>query len=142
MGMFDYIQCKHKLSGKYYPDRWFQTKDLDLTLAEYQISKEGRLLKMKTKHTTVPVKKRRYYKKWCREKDHPNRALLLLIGSVKVTKLGWEDTHYHGSIVFYTDSKNGKWMEYMATFDKGQLQKIESVAPRTMRKQQREEAAK
>lgn len=138
MGMFDYIQCEHKLSGKWYKDVWFQTKDLSLELAEYKISKEGRLLKMKTKHTRVPLKKRPYYKKWLKDKKNPSAILLKLAGSIKVTKLGWEDTHTHGTVVFYTNAKNGRWMEYMATFDRGQLQQIEKVPPRTMRRAQTE----
>lgn len=134
--MFDYIQCEHKLSGKWYKGRWFQTKDLELMLSEYKISKEGRLLHMKTKHTRVPLKKRPYYKEWLKDKKNPSAILLKLAGSIKVTKLGWEDTHYHGLLVFYDSSKNGRWMEYLATFNKGQLVSIEKVVPRTMRKEE------
>src|SRR5688500_1170508 len=48
MGMYDEIRCKAPLPGNaatfVTPDHWFQTKDLECALGNYEITEDGKLI--------------------------------------------------------------------------------------------------
>lgn len=141
--MFDTIYIKKKLpltkELKALNVNWnevdFQTKDLYNCLETYEITKAGRLLNLKQE------------RKWV---DDDNAFLK---GYLEVVSEEWVDTHFHGTVNFYTgecDNKNHHWnhlkdseqlswediekiegndwwIEFEAYFTKGQLDDIKLI---------------
>ncbi len=111
MGMFDEIRCKYPLPIAL-PDwvDWFQTKDLDCTLRQFEITEDGRLIELPA------------------EPDTWNDA----------DPGDWSD--YHADLRFYTTNlaasgPDGRWVqsgtgddyesfEFVARFTDGKLTRI------------------
>lgn len=124
MGLFDTIIVKDKLPWT--DEMWteglpsaikdFQTKDLSNCLALYKIE-NGRLLQQKfTEEVWV-------------EPD-PNNKDEFDFGHLDCKGEYWEDTEYHGKLQFYDYNSTDKpgndcWVEFAATFTKGQLDGVE-----------------
>lgn len=112
-GLYDTIICRYPLPGELpafiEAGHRFQTKDLAYRLATYEITAEGRVLQ-----------------------THP--------GAWGDPEPNWRpsDTHHHGTLDFYTgntaasgpggiytrDGSDSEFVEYRATFDRGQLVSI------------------
>lgn len=105
----------------------FQTKDLDNCLGEYWISKEGKLFEHVVEREYVPFTKEELKTKNVRPWE--------LWKDVIEKEARDVEQSYHGSITFYTyeeypttsDQKELKdfWVEFVAYFIYGQLDKIE-----------------
>jgi hypothetical protein len=122
MGMYDIITVKDKLPWT--DDMWaeglpnacteFQTKDLMESLANYKIE-NGRLF----------IQKYKEVKQVGMETCNGWGSTLQRTGEY------WEDTNYHGKLSFYDYASNDKignndcWVEFVATFTNGQVDKIE-----------------
>lgn len=116
MGMFDYIKCEYPLPDTEAQDSDFQTKDLDCTMAQYTITREGKLIHHTTRMEVVPEEERPFYgtPRW----DGP---LGQLYGSMKAIPTGDVDLDYHGDLVFYDDNI------YKARFTNGTVEWIRRV---------------
>lgn len=140
MGMFDTVNVKVDLpvpdglnrEGFNWKDSDFQTKDLDNSLALYEITTSGRLMRLDQDNVWVP------------DDD------AFLGGHFDVKSEEWRDAHYHGNLLFYTsycekpeyrwEYEKGAdqmswsdileldgydwWVEFEAVFDSGQLREI------------------
>jgi len=129
MGMFDTIHVKRKLplnkelSGL--DIKWseleFQTKDLDNSLANYTITKTGKLVEN--------VREFEYVHYTEEEKKSKDRKPWDLFKAVKTTKEYDQDVKHHGVIIFYTSvdytDEEEFWVEFKASFTHGKLDKME-----------------
>jgi hypothetical protein len=137
MGMYDTVFCKKKLPlskelKKLKDIKWeeldFQTKDLECTLTDYEITKSGKL------------RVHKHEREWVDDEN------AFLKGYLKSTKDWWEDEIFTGTIDFYTGLTTGPeginvlnahqisedkeiegddwWVEFTAEFVKGKLTEL------------------
>lgn len=129
--MFDTINCKYPLPRPDNPmelkdfnfnSASFQTKDLENSLANYEIREDGSFWIRKFESEYV-------------EGDKKSKSFMGRLGRMKLIKEWWEPTKFTGTIEFYNsmgfdceldrDSyKNDYWVEYIATFVGGQITSI------------------
>ena len=127
MGMFDTIAVAEKLPitqemidlGLEEKLQEFQSKDLNCCLDLY-FMQNGRLFVEKYKET-----------KWI-EGDKKAKSIFARLGHMERNDPYQEDTNFHGKVNFYNYIMDvaGKYdcmIEFCATYDKGQLEKIELV---------------
>ena len=141
MGMFDRIHCEYPLPDSDAQNLEFQTKDLDCSLTDYDITKEGRLVEHHWDYEATPEDELPY-------KDSENE-LMRFVGSIRRVEGSHRvvDTNYHGMLRFYgsihtgdlfmIDSKTGKdtahpgpepeWFEYEAKFTDGTVVSITRI---------------
>lgn len=124
MGMFDELFCEYTLPDPEHQDMRFQTKGVFKLMRWLVITKEGRLYWFKTKTVPVPEEERYYYGKpeWD-DSDPAMRDLYRLAGSTKQVPLTEIDLFHDGDLRFYT-ARGDEWIEYIATFEDGQLVSI------------------
>lgn len=101
MSLYDTLKCHYPLPDPELQDEEFQTKDLEAMLNRYLIDAEGKLWRL---HRGVDLF----------ERNNPPEADKM------------EDTHYHGDIGFYTDTKEGR-VEYRARFTHGIVEWIRRI---------------
>jgi hypothetical protein len=128
MGLFDSLQVQKELpippELQPLPINWaeeeFQTKDLDNSLAEYLIKKNGDLVEIVTERQYIPHKNpkdAKFPKMWAQviEKEPYERPL-----------------NHHGTLLFYTSvgltPTQDAWVEFEAYYSYGKLDKIELKA--------------
>jgi hypothetical protein len=112
MGMFDQLRCHVPLPVEAVQDHVFQTKSLDCTLANYEITPEGRLLEERFDY-----------------EDHssPDQSILQrLQSSMVAVNRRWEAVDFTGEVEFYTSLRREKgesesWIEFVARFEQGAL---------------------
>ena len=123
--MFDDIKVKISLpdlEDEISRSLTFQTKDTPAQFMEkYEISENGRLIHMKVEYESVPEEERPFYGK--PEWEHGVNKFL---GCINVKELGWEDTEFHGDLIFYT-SHNKEWFEYEARFTEGNFTRVKRI---------------
>lgn len=125
MGMFDDISVAEPLPysdemialGLNINDRSFQTKDLDCVMAKYYIQSRKLFIEKYKKETYI-------------EGNKNSKNIFDRIGYLDRQEPYLEQVFYHGEIYFYDfiDNVNDKydcWVEFKATFTKGNLEKIE-----------------
>jgi len=122
MGMFDEVICEWKLPIPELQNDIFQTKDFDSLMNTYKITTKGELLKEEIEYELVPEEKRPYYgtKKW--EKG----VMFKLFGAIKKNRLGWVNTNFDGTFVFYT-YKNKQFYQFEAKFVNGNLMELRTI---------------
>ena len=122
MGMYDTLNVEDDIDLPGFPineTRSFQTKDLDCSMDLLKITSQGRLVRENRRYETVPEEERPYA-------SHPEEWMRSF-GSVRLVRLGWQDTNYHGKIIFYTSVGKGDWYEYEAKFTDGNLVDIRPI---------------
>lgn len=128
MGMYDSLICKYplpepadlmelKIIGLNNLD--FQTKDLENGLLNYTIREDGTL--WETRNT--------YEFKEGNDRDKEEKYLFSELSEPKLVKSEEIQVNYHGSLYFYdyhADStlNNDYYIEFLATFSRGQLENI------------------
>ncbi len=105
MSLYDTIKCDYPLPDPEFQGEEFQTKDLEEMLNRYLIAADGKLWRL---HKGVDF--------FGMNDVPPDIA--------ETDKM--EDTHYHGDICFYTDTKEG-WVEYRARFTHGMVEWIHRI---------------
>jgi hypothetical protein len=138
MGLVDNVKCEQPLDEDWHNTLTFQSKDLDPANKDIMITKEGRLIWHKYYHETVPEEERPYYEaKWKNPKEW--LKALKMIGSVRIVHEADIDLQFHGTMKFYALCHYGEtqekfeepqWIDYDATFEKGQLVEIKRVIGR------------
>ena len=145
MGMYDNIKCKYPLPDAAAQGVDFQTKDLECTLAEYEITEDGRLIEHCWDYEATPEDELPH-------KDAPKDSILRICGIIRRVKGSYriEEQDYDGVLNFYGDAQSGElmmlnfktgvdelhpgprpeWFEYDATFVAGKLIKVERVENR------------
>jgi len=144
MGMFDEIICEYKLPDKEVQDHDFQTKDLENLMDVYIITKIGRLIWIKKEYEIVPEQEREFFG----TPEWDEKPIVRSFGCMRVKKEEYIPIDYNNTICFYThitdeatlenfELDNGKtikahgpttkitWYEYLATFKKGKIIKLE-----------------
>lgn len=122
MGMYDEIKCEYPLPDEDLQNEGFQTKDLENFMEQYTITKDGFLVLHKKTYEFVPEEERPYYG----TKDWENNPIVRVFGSFKSTHTCDEHVEYDGDLMFYTIRLNtDEFVDYVATFDKGKLIKLE-----------------
>lgn len=112
--MFDTLTVEVELPDGRKPNVYgFQTKSLENILANYKITPYGRLFV----RIYDLVYKGEYDPGWTKDGE--------TIPRFEEENERWEDTNYHGIIIFYP--ANGEWVDYKATFTNGQLITIEVI---------------
>lgn len=116
MGMFDNVECEFLLPGSLEGREW-QTKSFaEPFLRKHRITVNGRLLRELVHYE---------------DRSAPNAVgLAKLAGMMTPVHDGWEDLNYHGVVNFYGTAgaePEFDWHEYNATFEHGQLVRIEPV---------------
>jgi len=122
MGMFDEVICEWKLPIPELQNDIFQTKDFDSLMNTYKITTNGELLKEEVEYEFVPEEKRPYYgtEKW--EKG----IMFKLFWAIKKNRLGWVNTNFNGTFVFYT-YKNKQFYQFEAKFVNGKLTELRTI---------------
>lgn len=142
MGMFDRLKfsLNHPDFDPAAANIEFQTKDLDCCLDDYEITKEGRLVKHRWDWEQTPEN----------EKPYPNaEGIKALFGSLRKKAGSYRviDLNFHGDINFYGDINSGEirtinietgvdtnhpgptpeWFEYVARFTEGRLVRLTRI---------------
>jgi hypothetical protein len=118
MGLFDYVVVECPVEGVANPlaHEW-QTKTFDWPYMEtYKITEGGRLL-TEVYHTE--------------DRSDPTAepgSLRSFAGCMTRVRDDWRDTDFHGDLNFYS-TVDGEWVELIARFTDGQLQRITRVEP-------------
>lgn len=109
MGMFDYVKCSAPLPGEppafVGPGHRFQTKDLDCTLAEYEITADGRMVLSGREDAIDFDGDVNFYDTNC-------------VGA---------SINQDGMVHFTEDGEDAEFVEYVARFADGRLTGIEEV---------------
>lgn len=114
MGVFDEIRCRYPLPVPGANDLAYQTKDTDAQfLDNYEIREDGTLW-----HETYRVEDR---------SDPTKPGLLGMAGCMTRIPTGWEPADHEGELYFYTITKDGEWLEFVADFMDGRLRAIDQV---------------
>lgn len=111
MGMFDYIKCELMLpDASMQGEREFQTKSLENVMVTYVITAKGELYKEQWDY------------EWVNDDNHFFKGYSKRVdGSYRRNYL----TDYHGDIMFYNSSTDGKkWRDYYARFTDGRLTRM------------------
>jgi hypothetical protein len=142
MGMYDNIRCSYILPNPDAQNLYFQSKDLDCTLSDYEITKEGRLVKHCWEWEATPEDELPY-------KNEPKDSILRIFGCIRRKENSYRviDQNYHGTLKFYGDKHTGElkaidpetgedklhpgpepeWFIYNAKFTDGKLVHIERI---------------
>lgn len=140
--MFDYIYCERELP--FVPEeliwKWngankisFQTKDLDLSLSSFKISKEGELLKRNVEIIVVS------------DGDPDAESIMDRFPKTEHVCKGWVETKHTGNVCFYDSYKYAEktdhsgWVEYKAKFVDGLLQGEIKLSEHTLPRNRTEE---
>ena len=128
MSFFDTLYCEYPLPdvGLELMHKSFQTNNFNNELDTYTITKEGKLVYHSRELQIVPEEEREFYGKpqWNENKIY--RA----IGYLKSVQTGDIRLEYSGTLNFYT-KYNDLLLNYSATFDKGEIQKITCIKTKT-----------
>jgi hypothetical protein len=130
MGMYDELIVKKSLplpkelkKLKNWKEYRFQTKDFDNYLGEYFINERGVLYEVHVEREYVEYSKE--------ERESQNIKLWALYKEVIEKSRTNKKLDYHGKILFYTfeelDENTDFWLEFVAYFSYGKLDKIELV---------------
>lgn len=126
MGMFDTVRCEYPLPNPADNVRFFQTKDLERTLARYTITKDGRLIEHTFRSEVVPEEERPYY-------NTPGWPDLAFVGSSRAIDTGDEEVSYDGVLSIHdiaTDAPDAEswcartWVEYALLFEAGRVRQV------------------
>ena len=97
MGMFDDVKCSYLLPDPAAQEIHFQTKDLDCTMSQYEITAEGRLVEHCWKWERTPVA----------ELPDPTMPSFGVFRRVKDSHT-LRDLDYHGDLNFYGSIHTGQ----------------------------------
>ncbi len=133
MGMFDELKCEYPLPDPEAQDFTFQTKSLDRSLANYVITKDGKLL---SNENTCLNERDPKETEQCEEVPHHGDISFHMVKAVlsdgRLAVLSGQNKKHA-----YTRGKNNeeipvqtKWFEYKARFTNGQLEWIKRISDR------------
>lgn len=111
MGLFDTVRCEYPLRNPAHQKLAYQTKDLECMLAEYTITRDGRLVL------------------------HPGKGFF---GSRAKPDVEFP---FHGDVRIYTSLKRPRkreeWIGYQVRFTEGRVQRVRRSGPRLLPKPRR-----
>ena len=123
MGLYSIIHCNYPLPIvlENTADILFQTKDLKCDTMDYEITKDGKLLRYEYDYENVPPE----------ENPYKNNPILAWMYSIKASNERKTEVAFHGEIVFYEYVEISKYkyrlLEFKATFTHGSLEKMEVI---------------
>jgi len=128
MGMFDNVSIELESAPEWLHgcEEW-QTKSLDCLLITYVINKDGRLIRPINTYESVKEEERPLYDKEIGGFKNPLHSV---VGSMKVTKVGEEDTNYSGVLNFYGLNGEGHDVNVNAVFENGSLVRFDRLPSR------------